>query len=104
VRGLVTEKLTPTRLAVVDDSGGCGASFSVLIVSDAFKGVPIMQRQRLVHDALGAKAMTDIHALSIKAVTGEQFDKRLAEGKFAAALVAALVPPMAAAAPTEAVA
>lgn len=50
---------------VIDTSGGCGASFDVAVVSDAFNGKMLIARHRLVHDAL-AELMPDIHALSIK--------------------------------------
>lgn len=31
---------------VVDQSDGCGAKFSAIIVSDAFEGKPLLQRHR----------------------------------------------------------
>jgi stress-induced morphogen len=52
---------------VIDTSGGCGASFDVSIISEAFQGKPLIQRHRAVNTAL-AKEMPSIHALSIKRV------------------------------------
>jgi BolA protein len=37
-----------------------------------FKGLPPIQRHRLVYDAVGDLMETDIHALSIKALTSSQ--------------------------------
>jgi len=43
----------------------CGTSFEVHVVSDCFEGKKLLQRQRLVNQALG-DLMDGIHALSIK--------------------------------------
>jgi len=53
------------KQTVTDTSGGCGASFEVSCVSHAFAGKSLLQRHRLVNDALRAE-MPSIHALSIK--------------------------------------
>lgn len=50
----------------------CGASFEVAVISPAFEGKTLLQRHRLVNEAL-KQEMTHIHALSIKkAVTPAQ--------------------------------
>ena len=69
--------LGPTRLELVDDSekhrghGGytdAGEShFSLLIESPQFAGKSRVERQRLVHAALGELVGNRVHALSIKA-------------------------------------
>jgi stress-induced morphogen len=38
--------LQPTHVDIADTSGGCGQSFNVLIVSDAFEGKSLLQRHR----------------------------------------------------------
>ena len=43
----------------------CGTSFEVYVVSDLFEGKKLLQRQRMVNEALG-DLMDVIHALSIK--------------------------------------
>jgi len=71
----------PLQLEVKDDShrhaGHAGASdgrghFKVLVVSDAFAGNAPLARPRAVHAALGQMMETDIHALSIKALTPKE--------------------------------
>ena len=73
--------LAPTRLEVTDDShrhvGHEGARdgrghFSVVVVSDQFRGVAPLARHRLVYAAVGAMMETDIHALAIRALTPEE--------------------------------
>ena len=70
--------LSPTRVDLVDDSethrghGGhnpAGEShFSLRIESPAFAGKSRVERQRLVHAALGDLLDERVHALSIKAI------------------------------------
>ena len=71
------ESLNPTKIELIDDSdkhrghGGhnpAGEShFSLLIESDAFTGKSRVERQRMVHQALGELVGNRVHALSIKA-------------------------------------
>ena len=78
----LTEALAPERLELVDESalhaGHAGARpegeshFRLLVVSDRFKDRGRLERQRLVYQVLGDLMTTDIHALSIKALTPEE--------------------------------
>ena len=71
--------LEPSRLELIDDSarhaGHAGARpqgeshFRLLIVADAFTGRSRIERQRMVYDALGYLLQTDVHALSITALS-----------------------------------
>ena len=60
------EYLQSDRVEVVDISGGCGSSFEVHAVSDRFEGKRLLQRHKLVNEAIGSSLMAQIHALSIK--------------------------------------
>jgi len=73
--------LQPLRLDIVDESakhaGHAGARdggghFDVTIVASQFSGKSLLQRHRLVYDALGETMRKDIHALSIHAFTPEE--------------------------------
>ncbi len=73
----LTEVFSPQSLNIVDEShkhaghasaGGAG-HFAVEIIADAFAGKTLIQRHRLVYDALDDAMNTEIHALSIKAST-----------------------------------
>ncbi len=54
---------------------GDGRHFEAVIVSPAFEGKGMLQQHRLVYSALGDK-MEDIHALSMKTFTPEQWSKQ----------------------------
>jgi BolA protein len=82
IRERLTEAFAPQRLNIIDEShkhvghaqsGGAG-HFVVEIVSDAFTDKNLIQRHRLVYDALGDVMNTEIHALSIKASTPAEAD------------------------------
>ncbi|XP_064632792.1 bolA-like protein 2 [Lineus longissimus] len=68
-------KLEPIHLEIEDTSGGCGASFSVVIVSKEFAGKALLQRHRLVNEIL-AEEIKSIHAFQQKTLTPEQWQKQ----------------------------
>jgi acid stress-induced BolA-like protein IbaG/YrbA len=56
------------------DVEGDGQHFNAVIVSDAFAGKRLIQRHQLVYAALGDKMKAEIHALSMKTLTREEFN------------------------------
>ncbi|CAH0548748.1 unnamed protein product [Brassicogethes aeneus] len=66
--------LDATHVEVVDESDGCGGKFSCIIVSEKFKGKPLLQRHRLVNTVLQEELKT-IHAFSQKTFTPEQWEE-----------------------------
>ncbi|WP_343685047.1 BolA family protein [Asticcacaulis sp.] len=78
----LTAAFAPLRLEVTDDSdkhkGHSGAReggeshFSVLIVSEAFRGQSRVARQRAVNAALREELTGPVHALSMQTLTPEE--------------------------------
>ncbi|VAW79220.1 Cell division protein BolA [hydrothermal vent metagenome] len=77
IRTRLEKSFTPTHLTIQDEShkhvghasaGGAG-HFDVDIVSTEFEEKSLIQRHRLVYDALDDIMHSEIHALSIKAST-----------------------------------
>lgn len=73
--------LKPLRLEIQDDSakhaGHAGARdggghYDLTIVCNQFIGKSLLQRHRLVYDALGENMRKDIHALSIHAIAPDE--------------------------------
>lgn len=52
---------------------GDGRHFDVIVVSVAFNGKSLLEQHRLVYATLGDKMGGDIHALSIRTYTHEQW-------------------------------
>ncbi len=81
IRERLSAALSPTSLDIEDDShrhaGHAGARdgrghFNLVIVSAAFQDKKLIERHRMVYEALGDAMQTDIHALSIKAYSPEE--------------------------------
>lgn len=59
-------ELTPiSTVEVTDRSGGCGSAFHVRVESPAFAELSLLERQRLVHKALG-DTVSKLHALTME--------------------------------------
>ena len=81
IRERLTRALQPLELEIIDESakhaGHAGAAsggghFIVTIVSPVFENKSLMQRHRLVYDAVGDIMHSEIHALSINAKTPQE--------------------------------
>lgn len=84
IRSRLTQALQPTSLEIIDESarhaGHAGAAsggghFIVHIVSGAFQDKNLIQRHRMVYDAVGNMMHTQIHALSIQANTPQEYSE-----------------------------
>jgi len=56
---------------------GDGRHFEAVIVSPAFAGKGMLQQHQLVYKALGDRMHEEIHALSMKTFTPEQWSKQI---------------------------
>lgn len=81
IRERLTRVLQPTELEIIDESakhaGHAGAAsggghFIVTVVSPVFEDKTLIQRHRLVYDAVGDIMHSEIHALSINAKTPQE--------------------------------
>lgn len=74
------ESFSPAHLQVLNESHrhsvpkNSETHFKVLVVSDKFEGLPLLQRHRLVNAALQEELDTGVHALSIVSKTPAQWD------------------------------
>ncbi len=83
IKQLLTGEFEPTSLNIVDDSAKHaghagvrehgGGHFQVLIVSIKFTDVNTVKRHQMVYKTLESMMHTEIHALSIKALTPDEF-------------------------------
>lgn len=53
--------------------GGDGHHFEALIVSPQFRGIPKVRQHQLVYAALGDRMREEIHALSMRTLTPEEW-------------------------------
>ena len=71
VKNYIAASLECSHLEVEGD----GQHFNAVIVSNAFAGKRPIQRHQLVYAALGERMREEIHALSMKTLTPEEFQK-----------------------------
>ena len=81
IEDALREKLEANHVSVVDQSalhaGHAGAEggghFQVVVVSERFRGLTRVAAQRLVYATLGDFMADDIHALSMRTLTPEEW-------------------------------
>lgn len=77
IRNQLDTTFSPQSLDIIDDShkhaghaaAQGGGHFSVKIIADDFDGKSLIQRHRMIYTALEQMMKTDIHALSINALS-----------------------------------
>ena len=69
IRRYIAQQLACERL----DVDGDGQHFTALIVSAAFSGKTRVQRHQLVYGALGERMRSEIHALSMRTLTPDEY-------------------------------
>lgn len=81
IRQRLGAALSPVQLEIEDDShkhvghpgaASGGGHFNVLIVAEAFNDKSLIQRHRMVYEAMGDAMQKEIHALSIQAKTPDE--------------------------------
>jgi len=72
----ITQSLACDYIKVLGDDG---THFEAVIVSAAFTGKSMVQQHQLVYAALGDRMRAEIHALSMKTLTPEQWNKSLGQ-------------------------
>ena len=71
IEGYLRDKLDCTHLTVAGD----GAHFEAVIVSTAFAGKSRVARHQVVYGALGDRMREEIHALSMKTLTPDEWQQ-----------------------------
>ena len=59
----------------IQDMTGTNDHFNVMIISESFEGLNLIERHRLVYKILGSMVTKEIHALQLKTLTLEQWKK-----------------------------
>lgn len=66
--------LPVSHLDIEDQSKGCGDSYAIVIVSEAFNGKSTLARHRMVNDLLKDQ-IAQMHAFSQKTYTPKQYEE-----------------------------
>lgn len=68
----ITQHLACDYIKVLGDDG---THFEAIIVSPAFEGKSMLQQHQLVYSALGDRMRAEIHALSMRTLTPQAWQK-----------------------------
>ncbi len=86
IESKITTNLAPSYLEIENEShmhsSGLGAEshFKVLVVSASFEGLSRVRRQQKIYDLLAQELKTGIHALSLRLLTEDEWEKGGGEG------------------------
>ncbi len=76
IKQLIEQGLQGARASVSGD----GQHFEAVVVATAFAGKTMVQQHQLVYQALGDRMKQEIHALSLRTYTPEQWTARQRSG------------------------
>jgi stress-induced morphogen len=75
IQNVLTEKFTQAHVHV-SDMTGTKDHLEILVVSDDFKGIRLLEQHRMVMQALQEKFQEGLHAVKIKTYTNEGFQRQ----------------------------
>ena len=83
IKNLISEKLLIFKIEIIDDShkhvnhkkDTSGGHFRLFIVSNNFKGLNLIKRHQLIYEILKNMIKIEIHALSMKLLDIEEYNK-----------------------------
>jgi len=65
VRDLIQTGIIDSKEEVIDTTG-TNDHFSVVVISDSFEGLSLIEQHQMIYKAVGAYMTNEIHALEIK--------------------------------------
>ena len=71
IREMIEQGISTSFVEVEGD----GTHFQAVVVSEQFRGKPPIERHKLVYAALGDAMESEVHAISIKTYTDDQWEK-----------------------------
>jgi BolA-like protein 1 len=86
IENQVREAIKPLHLEIENESSqhsvptGSETHFKILIVSQLFLGLSRIERQRKVYSLLDSEFKSGLHALTVRALTPEEWEKDGADG------------------------
>jgi acid stress-induced BolA-like protein IbaG/YrbA len=69
IKNLIQQSIMDAEVIVNSDDN---VHFEAIIISDLFIAKTLIQRHQMIYQSLGSKMDSEIHALSIKALTKEE--------------------------------
>ena len=82
IENLISQKINMIDFQIIDEShkhvnhkkDTSGGHFKLFIVSDDFENMTLINRHKLIYNCLDSMMKKDIHAISMKLVTNQEFN------------------------------
>ena len=82
IENLISKKISMIDFQIIDEShkhvnhkkDTSGGHFKLFIVSDDFENMTLINRHKLIYNCLDSMMKKDIHAISMKLVTNQEFN------------------------------
>ena len=73
IKNIIQSSLSDSQVEVIDTTGG-GDHFSVVVISDIFENMSLINRHKLIYKALNQFISKEIHALQLKTLTKKELN------------------------------
>ncbi|MFQ6678774.1 MAG: BolA family protein [Fidelibacterota bacterium] len=74
IKQLILNGIPDAHVEVIDTTG-TKDHFSAVVVSNSFDGLNMVKQHQMVYKTLGGYLTNEIHALQLKTMTSEQWEK-----------------------------
>ena len=74
IKKILENKIKKSKIFIHDMTGN-NDHFNLLVISDTFKNLTLIEQHKIVYKALDALITKEIHALQLKTITLEQWKK-----------------------------
>ena len=74
IKKILENKIKKSKIFIHDMTGN-NNHFNLLVISDTFKNLTLIEQHKIVYKALGKLITKEIHALQLKTITLEQWKK-----------------------------
>tara|TARA_B100000029_G_scaffold497886_1_gene565983 strand:- start:459 stop:704 length:246 start_codon:yes stop_codon:yes gene_type:complete len=74
IKKILKDKLEDSEIFLQDMTGEKN-HFNLIIISNQFEGLSLIEQHKIIYNALGDMITNEIHALQLKTLTWEQWKK-----------------------------
>lgn len=75
IESVLRAQLQATHVEIIDESSGCGARLTIVVVSQVFDTKPLLAQHRLVNK-VAADLLSQVHAFTLKTYTPAKWAQR----------------------------
>ena len=75
IKKILTKKIKDSKIFIQDMTGN-DDHFNVIIISEKFQGLSLIERHKIIYNILEPMITKEIHALQLKTITREEWKKQ----------------------------